>query len=765
MRRLLVLILVMWLWTGAAAGEDPLAEWPYRLKLRVTTPELADFTEMAQLHVNLGPKAAPDCADVLLLDDKLREQPWRLLSATSTGDLVLLFRTVKGVRDYTLLFGKPNAQRPSYGVRWPLGKVLIDDFLPEKAYIHGLWSWVKTPVLSGVYAHTSPVTDRFNYHGTSEIRGVYLSENTRLTQYVMLDEKRPPAQVVLRLVFEKRSGANVWEDKNHLNLYWGEWNIKGLAGRAIRIGELPKPGKWERLSVRVGDLLRRADFRWQNGQLPDLFGIEFCTDKGRAWWDVTTVHEAPAPDREAGGMPAETEIVGLSRTSTAVEPTFVYQRPQTFKTPGTSRVLSAVRFFPTAPPGTTCRWDFGDGTTAEVPRPEHVFEGTGTARVSLVVREPDGKVGATAVELKGLETGARETPFAIELVSCPLIVRADEKALFNLRLEGNLRSALPLEVAAVLLDPNDKQIRSEEAHLTMLPGLKHPTFISFSLDLGAENVSRIRFEMRLERRLLAKRVVTLHSSRSTLKGVKLAGDRYLDQFGNPAVIRCEIAEAPGGPVRRSWDGFPREILVIGGAGLSPAEGLRPAGGLAGETLVDHLRKALETSTGVPDGTAFKTAGVEALPAWSMPFRQTVAPVADEIQPTTDVVIVASTVEMMLGGVPARTGVDAVGVVVDQIRRRSGARVLLLTPTIFSGSENLARQYTVHLRMLGIEKNVHVVDVYSRSMRLTGEDPELLKTARVADGVLTQALHPRMVREVVDALIEDLRGVPEIPTSP
>ena len=544
MRRFFVPILVMVLGAGVWAADDPWADRPYRLKVRVTTPELADYTQMARLHVNLGPQAAQDCADVRVLDDKGREQPWRLLSATSTRDLVILFRTVKGVRDYTLLFGKANAERPSYGVRWPLGKTVIDDFLPPKAYIHGLWSWVKTPVLSGVYAHTSPVTDRFNYHGTSEIRGVYLAENTRLTQYVMLDEKHPPAQIVLRLVFEKSAGAQVWDRKDHINLFWGERNIKQLTGQSIKVGPLPAPGKWQRLSVRIGDLLRKANFRWQNGQIPNLFGLEFCTDKGRAWWDVTTVHKASSADEVAGGMPAETEILGLSRTSTAVKPTFVYQRPTAFKLTGTERVLSVVRFFPTASAGTKCRWDFGDGTTAEGMRPQHVFEGTAVGRVSLVATEPDGTVAAAASDVQGLGTGSRETAFAIELVSCPLVARADEEALFDLRLEGDLRQALPLEVVAVLLGPNDREIGSKRTRLTMLPGLKHPTFGSFSLDVGAENVSRVLFEMRLGGRLLAKRVVTIHSSRSVLKSLKLAGDRYLDQFGNPAVIRCEIAEAP-----------------------------------------------------------------------------------------------------------------------------------------------------------------------------------------------------------------------------
>ncbi|KPJ54193.1 MAG: hypothetical protein AMS16_04905 [Planctomycetes bacterium DG_58] len=736
MRHFFTLILALCLATVVSAADEPWAGWPYRLKLRVSTPELGDFTQMAHVRVNLGPQAAKDCADVRILDDKGREQPWRLLSSTSAGDVDIVFRTIKGIRDYTLIFGNAKVARPSYDVTWPLGKVLIDDFLPSKAYIHGLWSWVKSPVLSGVYAHTNPITDRFNYHGTSEIQGVALTERKVLHQHVMLDKENPPGQIVLRLVFEARRGANVWDRKSHLNLFWGERNIKRLTGRSIKMGELPATGKWQRLSVRMDDLLRKTNFRWQSGEIPDLFGVEFCTDKGRAWWDMTTIHEVPRSQTGlTGAVPAETEIVGLVRSTTSVKPTFVYQRPHTFKL-RTDRVLSVVRFFPTSSDKTRCRWDFGDGRESEARHPQRVFEGSGAARVSLVVIEPDGKVDAAGIDIQGLGSGARRTAFAIELVSCPFIVRADEKALLNLRLEGELRQPLPLEVHAVLLDPNDREIRTERANITMLPGLKHPTFKAFSLDVGAENVSRIRFEMQLGGQLLAKRVVTLHSSRSVLRGLRLAGDRYLDQFGNPAVIRCEIAEAPGGHKPRERTGLSGETLVIGKL---------PTGkGSFGEQLGD----AIKSSRGHAGDVVVKTAGVKSLPAWSMPFRQVVAFSGEGVGEAADTVIVASAAEMMLAGVPARTGADAISVIVDQIRRRSNARVVLLTPTVYSG----------------IEKNVHVVDVYSRSMRLTARDPELLKTAQIADGVLTQKLPPRMVREVIAAVIEDLRTTPQIQSS-
>jgi hypothetical protein len=379
----------------------------------------------------------------------------------------------------------------------------------------------------------------------------------------------------------------------------------------------------------------------------------------------------------------------------------------------------------------------------------HVFEGAESAKVSLVVTEPDGKTDAAAADLTGLKSAARELAFAIELASCPFIVRSDEKALFNLRVEGNLDQSMELKMHAILLDPNDVEIGRRSSTVTMRPGIKHPTFTSFSPEVSAENLSRVRFEARLEGALLAKSVVTLQSSRSALSNVQLIGDRYVDQFGIPVVVRCELSEAPGERKGHARTGLPWRVLLIGGL---------PTGDLP---LERHLEKAIGSASDRHKDVSVKRIGVELQPAWSMPFRQAIALSADEIPPSTEVVIVASATEMMLGGIPARTAADAVGVIVDQVRRKSGAEVFLLTPVVYSGLEDLARQYAVVLRMLGIEKDVPVIDVYSRSMRLADHEPELLKTTKVTGGVLVHRLDPRMIREITSAIIDGLTSSPDI----
>jgi len=737
MKRFVLFILVMS--TAAAVradGEDTWAAWPYRLHLRVVSPQISDDVGMAQVEVNLGPAAAQDRRDVIVVDKNGYERPWYLRSSTASGDSRIVFETVKGTTDYMLLFGKAEAKRPSYGKRWSIGRVVIDDFLPRRAYIHGLWSWVKTPTLSGEYAHTNPITDRFNYHGTSEIRNYALYESSVIHQYVMLDKEKTPEQIVIRLVYEQRPGANSWDQKHYVNCYWGERKIRDIGGQfasTVKMGKLPEAGKWTRLTISMKDLLRKVRFSWKGGGLPDLFGLEFCTDKGRAHWDLTTL----------GNVPVPVDIVAFERKDPKAKPTFVTQRLRTFKLNKTGKTLNEVRLIPTLAPGATCTWEFGDGTTSTDARPVHLFEGEGDAAVKLTV-DDDTPPAEGPVRLDGTR---RTLAFAIDLVSLPFIVRADDKALFNLRLEGNLKRRMDVTLQATLLDASGKTIRREPTSVTMFPGKKHPTFRAFSLDVGDEDLARIRFRLLLHGRLLAERDVMVYSSRSDLSDLVLSGDRYLDKFKRPAVIRCEVKRDAA--AKPSWTGLPQRTVVIGDVptGKTPIE--------------DRLRKALAAADTRLLNAKVNRTGVKPLPAWSMPFRQVIEVSPRDVGKNTDVVVIASAVEMMLAGVPARTGADAISVVIDQVRRRSDAEIVLLTPTVYSELEDLARQYTVLLRMLGIEKDVRVIDVYSRSLQLGGKTPELLKTEKITDGFLVHDLHPVMIEMIVSTIVRELKSTPRV----
>jgi|GEM_PF-2490101 hypothetical protein len=764
MKRLLSPILVLLLAAGVpisfGSDADPWTAWSYRANLHVRTPELADFSHMATVRLQLGSSAAKDLADLRILDEKGREQPWQLRSTSPSGEVTLVFQTVKGMRDYALIFGNPAATKPAYGLTWPIGRVLIDDRLPARSHTHGIWEWTPRPVVSGDFSHTSPLTDRVGFHGTSEMGELPIYEDTVIQQYVCLDKAKPPQQILMRFAFARRANEGDWEHKPYLILYWGKDRARGLSGTLLRMGDLPPAGEWVRLDIQLAEMLRRANLA--GGQVY-IYGIGFATDTGRAWWDLTSI----------GDIPGEADVVGLQRTPTVPmesggrPTTFVWRRLHAFqlaegppkpednpdgigRIPIGTRLLSEVAFFPSVPPRTKCRWDFGDGSTSEERQPVHLFENLDTAKVSLVVTEPaPDSIGTTVTaELTGLKLAAPEVRLAVELVSCPFLVRSDEKALFNLRLDADLDKSMDLDLHAILLDASGAEIGRQSKRLTVLPGIKHPTFTSFSVEVAAQKLSRVRFEARLHGMLLAKSVVAIESSRSALANLRLAGDRYVDASGTPVVVRCELSDAsPPGPKPRAGPRLPGHVLLIGGL---------PTGEVPVE---QYIEKAIAEVSRGP--VTVKRIGVDVEPAWSMPFRQAIALSPDKIPAQTEVVIVGSATEMMLQGIPASSAADAIAVSVDQVRRSSDAEVFLLTPVVCSGNEDLARQYAVALRMLGIEKNVPVIDVYSRSIRLGTDKPELLKTSKVVGGVRVQEINPAMLREITSGVVDSLVAPPDV----
>ncbi len=727
MKRLLVILVLLSSPAIASEVESPWAAWPYALRLRVTQGELADDTGLARVRVNLGSAAAEDWADVRILDDKFREQPWRLVSKTSRGDADVVFHAVKGCRDYRLIFGAPGKTRPDYGVSLPAGRVVLDDAVPGRAHTHGLWEWSVSPVLSGSFSHTGTAFDRPGYHGASELTNLPVAEDVPLRTYVWIDPEHPPEEIQIRVAFAQKPDESDWQHKGYAIAWWGKNVIRGVSGTRMRMGDLPPTGRWVGLELDLELLARRATPRQSGGAPSYLYGVSYATDKGRAWWDLTTL----------GDVPAETEIVGLERAAGA-KPVFVWQRLTAFKVAGSGTTLTQMRFIASASAdlpaeasakaGAACAWDFGDADTQTGREATHVFVGQAARAVRLTV---GGETCAREIEaLAGL---APEQAFGVELVSCPFIARADDKALFNLRLEAALSRRLDVEARAVLLDAAGKELRVERADVRLLPGDKHPAFKAWSLDASTPALARVRFEMRFGGQTLATRDVVFRSSQGPdVSGLTLAGDRFVDATGLPTVIRAEIA--PGdAPAAASRTGAPRKTLVVGSVPVTD--------------FAARLKAALQADV--------RTTAVGPRPAWSTPARLVLAAASDREAADADVVLLASAWEMMLAGVPARAATESLGVSIDQFRRRSRAEIVLVAPVVYEDREDLARQYAVALRLLGLEKNAAVIDLYSRSIALAGESPEVLKTANVESGILTSGLHPRVADMTVDAIADAL----------
>lgn len=713
-------------------GRDPFAQWTGRVRVHVTCPTLARLSGLASVRLNLAGLARPDGADLRVLDARGLEQPSAIQSITPSGEVELVFRVgADPAGDYDVLFGNPDAARPDYGVKWDIGRVVIDDGLPAQTRNQGLWEWTRKVSLSGVFSHTTPVTGGMTYHGTSRLTDVTPLRSQPLNQYVYLDPDDPPEEVLLRLVYEAPGRVNPW-DRNltYSYYYWGKSNIRDLdeRGRSTRGGDLPKPGQWAKLTIDLAAGAGRVRGDNLDGQrLAPIYGIEFYTDKGRAFWDLTTLGDVPAP----------AEPVALSRS--APDPAFVYQTVRRLRTKSAAQALVVLRFVPSVSPGTPVRWDFGDGTASTEWSPQHLFAGQKRCQVTLHTGDEPSAPSATRT-VTGLDGPGRPLAFAADVVSCPKVVSADGEVLFNLRLEGTNTEMVPARLVMSDLDGKGNVLETHERPVEILPAPDHPTYVTFTRKLGAADLRQLRFDLMLDRQVLASALVNVYDSAGSLAGIRLAGDAYLDRFEHPAVIR--YTPAPTG-TDKPVPGPVREVLVLGE--LPVLEG----------NVAQELKQSLLLRPGGVDAE-FRLAAVESEPAWSLPWRQALAVDAalEERQP--DVVILALADRLLLSGASPADGVNVIGVVADQVRRRVPARLLLVTPVPYTGFEKSAREYAIGLKEMGLARDIPVIDFYSRTARLIQQEPARFDTVVVSGGIrrhrIPDALFDRLAADVAEKLV-------------
>ena len=131
-----------------------------------------------------------------------------------------------------------------------------------------------------------------------------------------------------------RSRRLLWRSRSAFTLV----ELLTVIALIIAIAALAVPNfaamlKEQRLTAAVNSLqvaIMRARTYAINGELDHA--VEFCTDKGRAYWDMTAVHPLRASQKNEPIDVAEVEVVSLGILSdSAAKPTFAYQRMNTFK--------------------------------------------------------------------------------------------------------------------------------------------------------------------------------------------------------------------------------------------------------------------------------------------------------------------------------------------------------------------------------------------------------------------------------------------------
>jgi hypothetical protein len=188
-----------------------------------------------------------------------------------------------------------NASPPESTTRpAPVEVVWVDDDLPPNAKPGGSrgpesWKWTGAPepVQHGLRSHTTEKTD-------SQVQHLFLGADPQRIEsnrdvlfcYVYLDSDAPPTEIMLQ-----------WNDGNwdHRG-FWGANSINfgetGTPSR-MRIGNLPKLGKWVRLEVPITKV----------GLNPgsSINGISFDQVGGKVYWDSAGIMKQPSADAPALG--------------------------------------------------------------------------------------------------------------------------------------------------------------------------------------------------------------------------------------------------------------------------------------------------------------------------------------------------------------------------------------------------------------------------------------------------------------------------------
>jgi hypothetical protein len=157
--------------------------------------------------------------------------------------------------------------------------VWIDDAIPAGVQPQGdtPWQFVEAadhPVFSGAKSHTRTAKGRSQHFFNSANPPLLIEESDTLFTYVYIDSQNPPRQIMLQF----NDGS--WEHR----AYWGEnmidWGKDGTASRR-RVGDLPKPGEWTRLTVSVDDVGLNPGAK--------LNGWAFTQYDGTVHWDKSGI--------------------------------------------------------------------------------------------------------------------------------------------------------------------------------------------------------------------------------------------------------------------------------------------------------------------------------------------------------------------------------------------------------------------------------------------------------------------------------------------
>ncbi|MFN4227680.1 MAG: hypothetical protein ACK4F0_06025 [Candidatus Ratteibacteria bacterium] len=238
------------------------SEYKYLLNLSCENKKLLDAAKVASFNFISGKERYND---IKIIDENGKE--CKILGVNFSKNEIEVFFEPTDTINYKVFIGYTDKKKEYERFRY--GKILIDDYNPPDSIKSGIWVWVDKS-LSGLYSHTG--TSGFSFHRVSFSKQFPVNIDDKIITYVFIEDDNVE-EIMVEVVSRYR---------RHYYFSFGEdkIDIKGISKE--KIGDLPEKGRWMKIEI---PLLKVRE--------KNIEGIGFYNDKGKVYWDLTSINEVP----------------------------------------------------------------------------------------------------------------------------------------------------------------------------------------------------------------------------------------------------------------------------------------------------------------------------------------------------------------------------------------------------------------------------------------------------------------------------------------
>ena len=238
-------------------------EYRYLLNLSCENKKLLETVKIASFNFISGKEKYDE---IRIIDENGKE--CEILGVNFfKNEMEVIFKPTDSI-NYKVYIGYSGKNK--IYMKFRTGEILIDDYFFPDSIKSGVWVWSEK-ALSGIYSHTG--TSDFSFHRVSFQKQFPITPNDKIITYLFIEGENPPEEIIVEIISRYR---------RHYYFSFGKdvINIKGIIKE--KIGELPEIGKWVKIEIPLSKIREK-----------NVEGIGFYNDKGRIYWDMTSINEVP----------------------------------------------------------------------------------------------------------------------------------------------------------------------------------------------------------------------------------------------------------------------------------------------------------------------------------------------------------------------------------------------------------------------------------------------------------------------------------------